>query len=285
MSDEGKGRQQAQADAITTEISKYLAFCSRRTLRWNYLWDIREVRRYMEHLTQQGIGVDGRLTKLDRIGTALCYFKLELVDEDDYVLDGRLGRALDRLKVMEATLRPKKVQKRVAQMEALSSMPLSLDEVTAVVDNPEMWAYYDCTVNNCKRDKPVSSSDLAISTAALLALLTFKNWQRAGAAAHLTLQEYHQASRVQVGGTDLLVLKVKHHKTGVKEGSAKLTLAPEDAKRLDRYYRHIRPLLDPAVTHQEFLLLPGGKPVKTSVSDNEKTRKVWQTRTFGDLCP
>ncbi len=60
-------------------------------------------------------------------------------------------------------------------MEALSSMPLSLDEVTAVVDNPEMWAYYDSTVKNCKRDKPVSSSDLAISTAALLALLTFKN--------------------------------------------------------------------------------------------------------------
>ncbi len=89
----------------------------------------------------------------------------------------------------------------------------------------------------------------------MLALLTFKNWQRAGAAAQLTVEEYHRASRV--GDLHVRVLIVKELKTGIK-GSAKLA---GDAKRPDRYYRYIHPKLDPAATHQQFLLLPGGKPL------------------------
>ncbi len=68
----------------------------------------------MDRLTEHGIGVDGRLTKLDRICTALDHFKLKVADEDDFVLAGRLARAMDRLKVMKAALRPNKVQKRSA---------------------------------------------------------------------------------------------------------------------------------------------------------------------------
>ncbi len=261
QSDEGKRRQQSEAEAIATDVAKYLAFCSASVLRWNYLWELAEVRRFLACLKKHGIGVDGRLTKLDRLTTALAYIKLDVVDDTDYMLLGKLGRALDRLSAIKATLRPKKVAKRTQQLEALSSSPLSLDEVTAVIDNPELWAHFDCTVKQCKSGSVVANNDLALTTAAMLALLTFKNWQRAGAVVHMTAEEFHEARREPVEGEELLVVMVKAHKTGIK-GSAKLTLASGDAKCLVRYYRHIRPKLDPACWNDCFLLLPGGKPVE-----------------------
>ncbi len=46
---------------------------------------------------------------------------------------------------------------------------------------------------------------------------------------------------------------VKEHKTGIR-GSAKVTLAPGDARRLRKYYQYICPLLDPNGTNPKFLL-------------------------------
>ncbi len=148
---EGKAREQIEADAIATDVAKFLAFCNPKTLDWSNLWKVSEVRRFLEYLEEQGIGVDGRLTKVERVCTALSHHKLEVIGEDDAVLAGKLGRAQDRLSTIKAALSPKKVQKRHAQMEALSNTPLSLEEISAVVDNADIWAHFDCTTQECKR--------------------------------------------------------------------------------------------------------------------------------------
>ncbi len=61
-------------------------------------------------------------------------------------------------------------------------------------------------------------------------------------------------------------------------GSAKLTLAKGDAKRLKRYQHYVRPLLDPSGTKPEFLLLPGGKPV------TQMTHLLHKLEEFGHSC-
>ncbi len=104
-------------------------------------------------------------------------------------------------------------------------------------------------VQALRTKKDVDEKDLVLATSALMALLLFKNWQRLGAAANLTVQEYNEATEVQVGEKELTVLRVKDHKTGVK-GAAKLSLERGDAKRMARYYRWIRPQLDPTGTAQ-----------------------------------
>ncbi len=123
----------------------------------------------------------------------------------------------------------------------------------------------------------MSNHDLTLTTAALAVLLTFKNWQRPGAAAHLKVAEVNEATKVDVQGQQLLVIKVKEHKTGM-HGSAKLTLAKSDAKRLKRYQHYVRPLLDPSGTKPEFLL-PGGKPV------TQMTHLLHKLEEFGVQVP
>ncbi len=165
---------------------------------------------YLDFLEKQGIGVDGRLTKVERVCTALKHYNLEVIDEDDYMLAGKLGRALDHLSTIKTALWPGKQQKRHAQMEALSNTPLSLEDISAVVDNVDIWVHFDRTAQDCKRGKVVSNHDLTLTTAALAALLTFKNWQRPGAAANLKVSEVNQATQVDVQGQQLLVIKVKN---------------------------------------------------------------------------
>ncbi len=267
---EGKSRKLAEAEAIAIDVSKFLAFCNQKNLRWDYLWNIRKVRQFLAELEEMGIGVDGQLTKIDRLCTALKFYRLEIIDEDDADLDNRVARAVLRLDSMKSGMRPLKVTKRASQLEMLSAQELSLDQVTAVVDNEEMWADFDDTVQALRMKRDVDEKDLLLATSALMALLLFKNWQRPGAAANLTVQEYNEATEIQVGEKVLTVLRVKAHKTGVK-GSAKLSLEREDARRMTKYYRWIRPQLDPTGTNPTFLPLPGGRPI---TSGNKLLRKL-----------
>ena len=55
------------------DVSKYLAFANAKALDWEKVWELREVNRYLSHLEELGLGVDGQLSKLDRIGTALDF--------------------------------------------------------------------------------------------------------------------------------------------------------------------------------------------------------------------
>ncbi len=91
-----------------------------------------------------------------------------------------------------------------------------------------------------KRRLEVDDKDPVLAPSAVVAPLLFKNSQRPGAAANLTVDEYTQATEVQLGAKVLTVLRVRDRKTGVK-GSVKLTIEQGDARRLQRYYRWVLP--------------------------------------------
>ncbi len=105
---------------------------------------------------------------------------------------------------------------------------------------------------------------MRLCSSALLALITFKNWQRAGVAANMTCLEYLAATPITVtDGRVLTVIKVKEHKTGIR-GSVKVTLDPGDARRLRKYYQCIRPLLDPVALTPSYCCSPEGRPLRKS---------------------
>ncbi len=261
QSPEGGEKAAGVADGIATAVSKYLAHSNSAECRWELLWEVSQIRRYVQFLEDHGLGIDGRLATLDKLSLGLKYASLELVPDDDFSMAARVDKATKRVQAIKASMRPKKVRKREAQIEALSSTPLSLEEVTAVVECADMWADFDCTVEGVKRGRTPTEKQLRLCSSALLALITFKNWQRAGVAANMTCQEYLAATPVTVaGGRVLTVIKVKEHKTGIR-GSAKVTLAPGDARRLRKYYTHIRPLLDRSGSNTKMLLQPRGKSI------------------------
>ena len=76
---EGKMRKPAVARAITTDVSKSLAFFSsdvEASVLWESLLDEVAVHRSVDHLRASGaIEVDGLISKLDRLGIALSFIK------------------------------------------------------------------------------------------------------------------------------------------------------------------------------------------------------------------
>ena len=70
--------------------------------------------------------------------------------------------------------------------------------------------------------------------------MTYKNWQRPGAAVNTTLEEA-KAARVKVEGeTSYLVVHASHHKTAATYGPAQLILEGQDIVIFDLYLNYVR---------------------------------------------
>ena len=77
----------------------------------------------------------------------------------------------------------------------------------------------------------------------------------------MTMNEYLHHHIVEKGDEEVVVIRVKEHKTGMS-GSAKVLLRSADFSKVQAYASHLRPLLYPSETFEapeNLLLLPGGK--------------------------
>ena len=258
---EGKQRSEKEAVAIATDVSKYLAFANAKALDWEKVWELREVNRYLSHLEELGLGVDGQLSKLDRIGTALDFCKLDLFTSPRHASNYHLcQQAEERLRRMKRTLRPLKERKREERSEDLSKLSLSFSEITEVIENRNVWNFFATVVNNIEKGRGIDQQDLIICVAAVMAILLFCNLQRPGAVTNMTMSEYYNGETVSHDGQAITVFKVKEHKTRNK-GTAKVSLDEKKIKYLHEYVQHIRPRLVPGDSELVFVL-PGGKPIE-----------------------
>ena len=80
-------RKPAVARAIAVDVSKSLAFFSSDTeasIPWDSLLDEAEVHKFVDHLRATGaIGVDGLISKLDRLAIAVSFLKAVVLDRND----------------------------------------------------------------------------------------------------------------------------------------------------------------------------------------------------------
>ena len=92
------------------------------------------------------------------------------------------------------------------RLEDLSCQDLSLDEVNSVVEDPS-----------------ISTTLLNDVTILQATSILFKNWQRPGAVANVTLDAFERAKLLMKGSPPRYLLSVREHKTAV-EGYAKSVL-------------------------------------------------------------
>ncbi len=105
------------------------------------------------------------------------------------------------------------------------------------MDNPLMWREFQQVIDSIKSEKDVEPRQLELCTTAVATLLLCKSWQRPGAVCNLSVAEYKNARLVLgegPGGTDVFVMSVREHKTGVK-GPACLMLTSDDVPKLSAY--------------------------------------------------
>ena len=260
MSVDGKSKSKKVAEEIATDVSKFLRFaCGDGPIpNWIRLLDRDQILAYIDKVKRAGCGPDGQIVKLDAIEAGLRFLRLSLLKDDptnEYHI--KASRISDSLQGWKATLRKQKTKKRVQRMEDLSSSSLSLDEVDQVLKCQEMWEEYT-KVAHQHGGGQVSSSTLDLCTTIIATLLTFRSWQRPGAVANATLQEYKQRKEVKTGSDVMTVIRVVEHKTGLST-SAKIVLSPGDFSKLHSYVTCVRPLQDKDNNCPYLLCLSGGK--------------------------
>lgn len=204
-------------------------------------------------------GVDGLLTKLQRFEMGIKFVKLELLAEDDQAGYLRCQRATDRYSDWRVSLQPVLNAQR---LERASNSNKPVTELTALVRHTPLWDdVNDVLARAAVPGQSLTAEEEKLVVAALMGNILQKNFQRPGAAAQATLQEFNSIEKVNEGGEEVRVMRVARHKAA-RKGPAYLTMAANDHKMLKKYVKRVRPRLDPAAQLDLLFIRRGPKRVK-----------------------
>ena len=213
------------------------------------------------------------LTKLDRIVYGLRYLRLELSGEDDSRTAHLCDTTEKRVAQWRAALRPQKALKQKLRLEDASNEPGSLTAATTLLTHKPLWDEVKEILSRALYEE-TSVAKQKIVTAALLAMVVCRNWQRPGAGANALLSEF----RSSACEGDVFVMRVAQHKTA-RQGPARLTMTNSEMKMIKKYVRRIRPLLDPDQIREEIFLRPGPKAIRNVDQQLKKLGKRYTTST------
>ena len=251
----GKKRTEKSAESIVRDISKILYFHNEKELQWENITNREKLLQFMNKLDGMKVGPEGQLTKLERVCELYRYLKR--TKRDDPELTTKIRESEEDIEQWKKTLRGEKQVLQAKRMEEASEMDMSLEDITAVVDSPEMWARFSDTVARIKDGEEVPENDLKLAMTSVMLAIKLKSFQRPGAVMNCTVNEYRNATK----SGDTTIIKVYNHKTQ-KQGPAKLTMDRNLETRLKLYVKHVRPLLAEAGSDIENLfILPGSQKV------------------------
>lgn len=295
---DGKRKTVEEARAVATDVSKFLKFTSPEKPNWQDLLVPPKVRSYLDHLKDSGMcGVDGLLTKLQRFEMGIKFVKLELLAEDDQAGYLRCQRATDRYSDWRASLQPEKAVLNAQRLERASNSNKPVTELTALVRHTPLWDdVNDVLARAAVPGQNLTAEEEKLVVAALMGNILQKNFQRPGAAAQATLEEFNNVERVIEGGEEVRVMRVARHKTA-RKGPAYLTMTANDYKMLKKYVKRVRPRLDPAGQLDLLFIRRGPKQVKDVnallnflkgkyglvIETSTKLRKSGETASFQTL--
>lgn len=275
---DGKQKSTSVAKAVATEISKYLKYAmpEAATPKWEPITAHRKLMAYLDKMKQEGhCGPEGQLRFLDSVNHALRYAQCMIFGEEDAQLHVRCAQIEQRIKNWKTTLRKGKRLHQEEIMEEFSSKPMSLSEVSMVVESKAMWQRYANITQRMRRGEEVSKEDAKICVMAVASLLLFSGWQRPGAVENCTLEEFGRRRLVQdSSGNKTIVIRVLKHKTALS-GPAKLVVDFQHIEKLLTYVSVVRPFLDPEGRSPLLLVRQGGIPLtQTSRHIREMGKKL-----------
>ena len=150
-----ENRNEETAKSITREISKFVRAFSKE-FNMEVLLSRENILAYDSLMKENGVGVEGRLLKVERFTTALKYYidlkrkELGDVEAKDYVLV--IEGVLTSLAKYKKNMRREKCQKDNERLQKLSEMKSDITEVKKIVDHPKLWGTFEKYMRDTKRD-------------------------------------------------------------------------------------------------------------------------------------
>ena len=213
---DGGRRSYREAQQISTDISKYMAFANTLRCTWDVFGDVTKLKEYVQSLERAGIGSDGIITKLERFITAIKYIRREkLCSIDDEVI-----HRIDSWKESYKRAKLKKSLQRQLEVPEghLSSVKIVFEEMK----DHFLEFVHDTRHKNYNYNY--------VSTYLFMAF-TYLNWQRPGAVINLTLEEAENARYTETS----IILQSKEHKTAQTHGPAVMVLSGLPAEVFKTY--------------------------------------------------
>ena len=249
---DGGKRSIAEARQIAADVSKYLAFCNRVSCTWESLVNRDKMKQYITKLEKDKIGVDGILTKIDRLQTA---FNFAVREKCLNLTSQQFATISDQISQWKATYRKSKPSIQIEREMRTKIDPQALQKVQSFLENEAI----QIKISEIIEKSTFSASDTNTLVAYLFCVLTYGNWQRPGAAINLTLKEALEAKFVD----DKLVVHCLNHKTAGAYGPAVMVLKDHDAHVFQFYLNVVRPTLASSSTGDNELALVScnGRPL------------------------
>ena len=258
---DGGARSEKTAKEMLVDVGKFLRYSggpSASDPGWDRLTDRDQLVGFLDKLKRSSVGPEGQLSKLDGFSSALKFLQVILLKDSPEMVE-KARHTLLLIQGWKTTLRRDKRKLMKKRLEDLSCQDLSLDEVNSVVEDRELWQKFDRTCSRVERGECISTTLLNDVTILLATCILFKNWQRPGAVANVTLDEFEQAKLLTKGSPPVYLLSVREHKTAV-EGYAKLILSTTDYARIVQYKSTVRPVQDVQCSPLLFILC-GAQPL------------------------
>ena len=237
---DGGGRSEKTALEMAVDVSKFLRYACGSSLPspdWARLTDRDQLVGYLEKLKRVKVGPEGQLAKLDRMCMALKFLKVVIVgDKLDSPLHQSATHMEEVLAGWKGTICKEKRKLRKKRLQQLSSEDLSLPEVSLLLDCERIWRQFDKACTQALRKQPLPTALLDQCPAGSL---LYKNWQRPGAVANATLEEFCGCEVVVEDGRPSYVMSAVNHKTSL-DGAAKVVLEGVDHARIIQYKSTIR---------------------------------------------
>ena len=262
---DGKCKSDTVAKAVATDMSKFLRYATpdAPSPKWEVVTDHRKLMDYLRKMEEGNCGPEGQLRFLDSVNHALRYVRRMIFSEEDVTLHVhvRCTKGEKLIQSWKTTLRKKRRLHQEENMEEFSSKPMSLNEVTAVVESKAMWERYANVTKRMRRGEEVTKEDAKICLMAVASLLLFSGWQRPGAVENCTMEEFGIRRLVEDdSGRKTIVIRVVRHKTALS-GPAKLVVDFCHFEKFLMYVDVVRPILDPEGRSPLLLVRQGGIPL------------------------
>ena len=183
---DGGKKSDREAKQCITDVSKYLYFASKKNIvDWTAIYNARKLKQYLDKLTDDGIQVEGQLTKLERIRYALLFLLRET--ETSREQKSMLSDMEQRLKKWESVLRKGRASKQMRREQDMSENPADVSGVAQLSDESVVEKVEELVANS----EELSNKEKDVVASYLLESLLFGNSQRPAAVLNLTMDEYH----------------------------------------------------------------------------------------------
>ena len=121
---DGERKSEREAEVIATDVSKFLRYASEK-VDWLHTTNPQKVQSYLEYLEKKAAcGVDGCLTKLQRISKVLSYVTQELYPNNEK-LYFRCQQVAERYSKWRRVLQKERTLKSKLRLEKVSNEPRS----------------------------------------------------------------------------------------------------------------------------------------------------------------